>query len=58
MNFIADFLNSKVYEYQIKKHPFSLELTAKTQSIKNNEIIINYLKKFPLWSSKYLNFKD
>jgi LAGLIDADG endonuclease/Cytochrome C and Quinol oxidase polypeptide I len=58
MNLIAEFLNSKVYEYQNKKHPFSLELTAKTQSIKNNEIIKNYLIKYPLWSSKYLNFKD
>lgn len=58
MNFIADFLNSKVYKYQVKKHPFSLELTTKTQSIQNNEIIINYLTKFPLWSSKHLNFKD
>jgi len=58
MNILADFLNVKVNSYKIKKYPYSLELTVKTQSIKTNEILINYLNKFPLWSSKYLNYKD
>lgn len=58
MNLLAEFLNVKVCFYQLKRHPFSLELTVKTQSIKNNEFLINYLNSFPLWSSKYLNYKD
>jgi hypothetical protein len=48
MNFLAEFLNVKVSKYQLKRTPFSLELTVKTQSIKNNEILINYLNEFPL----------
>jgi hypothetical protein len=58
MNLLADFLNVKVSNYKLKKHPYSLELTVKTQSIKSNDILINYLNMFPLWSSKYLNYKD
>lgn len=58
MKEIADYLEVKVSSYQRKKAPYSLELTVKTQSIKNNEILINYLTKFPLWSSKFLNYTD
>jgi hypothetical protein len=53
---IARAAHARRYEY--KKPPYSLVLTVKTQSIKNNEILINYLSKFPLWSSKYLNYID
>jgi hypothetical protein len=58
MKEIADYLEVKVSSYQLKKAPYSLELTVKTQSVKNNEILINYLTKFPLWSSKFLNYTD
>lgn len=58
MNLLAEFLKVKVCKYELKRHPFSLELTVKTQSIKSNELLINYLNNFPLWSSKYLNYKD
>jgi len=29
-----------------------------TTSITSNQILINYLNKYPLFSSKFLNFKD
>lgn len=58
INLVSEFLNSKVYTYELKKHPFSLELTVKTQSLKSNELLINYLNIFPLFSTKYLNYKD
>ena len=58
MNNLAYLLGVKVLSYQRKKTPFSLELTVKTQSIKSNEILIDYLKNFPLWSSKYLDYID
>lgn len=59
INLVSEFLNSKVYTYELKKkHHFSLELTVKTQSIKSNELLINSLNIFPLFSTKYLNYKD
>lgn len=58
MNKLAEFWNVNVTSYQIKKPPYSLELTVRTQSVKNNEILISYLSKFPLWSSKFLNYID
>jgi hypothetical protein len=58
MNIIAEYLEVKVSIYQRKKTPNSIELTVKTQSIKSNDILINYLTKFPLWSSKFLNYSD
>ena len=42
----------KVSIYQRKKTPNSIELTVKTQSIKSNDILTNYLTKFPLWFIK------
>ena len=58
MNIIAEYLEVKVSIYQRKKTPNSIELTVKTQSIKSNDILTNYLTKFPLWSSKFLNYSD
>ena len=48
MNLLAEFLNVKVCKYELKRHPFSIEYTVKTQSIKSNELVINYLENFPL----------
>lgn len=42
----------------VNKKSKNVELTVKTQSILNNKILIEYLKLYPLWSGKYLNFKD
>jgi hypothetical protein len=55
---IAEYLEVNISSYQRKKAPYSTELTVKTQSIKNNDILVNYLTKFPLWSSKFLNYSD
>ena len=58
MNIIAEYLEVKVSIYQRKKTVNSIEFTVKTQSIKSNDILTNYLTKFPLWSSKFLNYSD
>jgi len=58
MNIIAEYLEVKISIYKRKKTPNSIELTVKTQSIKSNDILTNYLTKFPLWSSKFLNYSD
>jgi hypothetical protein len=55
---IAEFLNVNVVSHSVKKAPFSLEFEIRTTSIKSNDILINYLNTFPLFSSKYLNYKD
>lgn len=57
MNALVEFLNVKM-SVAVNKKSNNVELTAKTQSILNNKIIIEYLKLYPLWSGKYLNFKD
>jgi hypothetical protein len=48
MKIIAEYLEVKISIYQRKKTPKSIELTVKTQSIKGNDILTNYLTKFPL----------
>ena len=58
MNILAEYLKVKVSTYQRKKTPNSIELTVKTENIKSNDILINYLTDFPLWSSKFLNYSD
>jgi len=58
MKELSEYLEVKVSSYLRKKAPYSLELTVKTESIRTNEILINYLTKFPLWSSKFLNYSD
>jgi len=47
MNSLAKFLNVKMYAVENKKSK-NLELTVKTQSIINNNILIEYLKLYPL----------
>jgi hypothetical protein len=48
MNILAEYLEVKISTYQRKKTPNSIELTVKTENIKSNDILINYLTKFPL----------
>ena len=60
MKIIAEFLEVKVSTSQhLKKKAHNyIELTVKTKSIKNNDLVLNYLTNFPLWSSKFLNYSD
>ena len=56
MYLIANFLLSDVKKTRIdKQHP---QYRIRTLNIKSNLILINYLNIFPLFSSKYLDFKD
>ena len=34
------------------------KFTIRTQNLISNEILINYLNTYPMWSSNYLNYKD
>jgi hypothetical protein len=58
-NFMADiatFLDSSVNEIRTSSnHP---QFRIRTISLKSNEILINYLEKYPLFSTKYLDYKD
>jgi len=53
---IATFLDSSVNEIRTSSnHP---QFIIRTISLKSNEILINYLEKYPLFSTKYLDYKD
>lgn len=58
MKDIANYLEVKDYSNQRKKTSNYLEFTVKTQNIRSNEILINYLTKYPIWSSNFLNYTD
>jgi LAGLIDADG endonuclease/GIY-YIG catalytic domain len=55
---IANYLEIK--NYSLKQTDFSnfIKFTIKTQNIRSNEILINYLTNYPLWSNKFLDYKD
>jgi hypothetical protein len=55
---IAKFLDIKNYGLQQKNISNYSNISIKTQNIKSNEILINYLTQYPLWSSNFLNYKD
>jgi hypothetical protein len=55
MKILSNFLNVKLAKRTNKKF---LDYNITTNSVPNNLILINYLEKYPLFSSKYLNFKD
>jgi group I intron endonuclease len=57
MRDICNYLEIKDYSLKQKKSNY-LKFTIKTQNIRSNEILINYLTKYPLWSSNLLNYKD
>jgi len=55
---IVDFLeiqNNRFKQQDMKK---GVNFIINTQSIISNEILINYLNKYPLFSSNFLNFND
>ena len=58
MRDICNYLEIKDYSFKHKKTSNFLKFTIKTQNIRSNEILINYLTKYPLWSSNLLNYKD
>jgi predicted GIY-YIG superfamily endonuclease len=61
---IADFLQVKKNEISSlansnkKKLKKFLKFSVRTQNLISNEILINYLNNYPLWSSNYLDYKD
>jgi len=56
LNVIAEFLNTTVKSIRITKP--KPEYRVRTVNLKGNLNLINYLNKYPLFSSKYLNYKD
>ena len=58
MKQIANYLEIKEYSFKQTKTSNYLKFAIKTQNIRSNEILINYLTKYPLWSSNLLNYKD
>jgi len=56
LKIIADFLNSTVKEIRVTK--IKPEYRVRTTSLKGNLILVDYLENFPLFSSKFLNYKD
>jgi hypothetical protein len=56
LSLIADFLNTSVKKIRMTKP--KPEYRVRTVSLKGNLILIEYLDRFPLYSSKFLNYKD
>lgn len=56
MTLCRDFLSASLKETKTKtKNP---KFRLRTTNIESNRILINYLQKYPLFSSKYLDFQD
>ena len=58
MQKISQFLNVQIAIRGNKKYSNYKEYSITTNSVKNNLILIDYLDKFPLFSSKELNYID
>jgi hypothetical protein len=56
MENIANFLGTSVKEIRI--NTFSPQYRLRTLNIKSNLILVDYLNKFPLFGTKYLDYKD
>lgn len=56
MNLIANFLSSTVKEIRIDKA--KPKYRVRTTSLSSNLVLVSYLEKYHLFSSKYLNYKD
>lgn len=56
LNIIANYLNTVVKSIRITKP--KPEFRVRTTNLKGNLILISYLDKFPLFSSKRLNYND
>jgi hypothetical protein len=56
MEMIASFLEIKVNLIrEERKHP---QYRVRTSSVSTNQILRNYIEKYPLYGSKYLDYKD
>ena len=56
LSLIANFLSSSVKEIRMNKP--KPEYRVRTTSLNSNFILIDYLEKYPIFSSKYLNYQD
>ena len=56
LNLIAEFLLTTVKEIRMNRP--KPEYRVRTTSLKANLELVDYLNKYPLFSSKYLNYKD
>jgi Cytochrome C and Quinol oxidase polypeptide I/LAGLIDADG endonuclease len=56
MEMIASFLGIKInFIREERKHP---QYRVRTSSVSTNQILRDYLEKYPLYGSKYLDYKD
>jgi hypothetical protein len=55
MSILAEYLNVKLYSQKINSYTI---FTVRTVNLKSNDILIKYLDSFPLFSKKYLDYKD
>ena len=58
MQEIAQFLDIPEYSFKQEKFKNFEKFTLKTQNIRSNEKLINYLNTYPLFSSKFLDYND
>ena len=56
LKLIADFLYTTVKEIRVTRP--KAEFRVRTVNLKGNLALVDYLKKYPLYSSKHLNYKD
>ena len=56
LNLIAEMLCTTVKE--LRKDKPKPEYRVRTTSLKGNLVLVHYLDRYPLFSSKYLNYKD
>lgn len=55
---LSEYLKVNILESTRKKYPGYLEYIVRTGRVESNEILISYLEKYSLFSSKYLNYQD
>jgi len=58
MQQIAEFLDIPENSFKQKKFKNYYEFTLKTQNVRSNEKLINYLNTYPLFSSLFLDYND
>jgi hypothetical protein len=56
LSLIADLLSTTVKEVRSDKP--NPEYRVRTTSLNGNLILVDYLESYPLFSSKYLNYRD
>jgi hypothetical protein len=58
MELLAQYFKVKLGKAGRKKYPEYLEYRVRTSSLNSNLILNDYIEKYPLFSSKYLNYRD